>query len=76
MATRPEEVAAKLTKAQRSRLLTFRTEPRQMGIGMAQWLPGMVEPETFSHPLFGPHHHLTPLGLEVIRILQEQTHGQ
>lgn len=67
-----ERIAAGLTETQRARLWSFGAEPRQMGIGMMQFLPGMVEPDDFDHPIFGPHYHLNDLGLAVRAILQEK----
>ena len=52
-----------LSESQRNRLKSFAAEPRQMGIGMMQFLPNMVEPDGLNHPIFGPHYRLTPLGL-------------
>lgn len=69
------EIAGKLTEAQRTRLLTFRAAPRQLGIGMVYFLPDLVEPENFGHPCFGPHHYLTPLG-EAVRALLERERSQ
>ncbi len=68
----PEDVAATLTEAQRFRLWSFGAEPRQMGIGMMQFLSGMVEPDGFDHPIFGPHYRLNETGLAVRAILQEK----
>lgn len=68
-----ERVAKGLTEAQRATMLSFRSEPRQMGVGMTHWLPGLVEPDGLNHPCFGPHHRLTPLGLEVRKLLEAQS---
>jgi hypothetical protein len=67
-------IAKGLTKAQRHRLQSFRTEPRQMGIGMMQFLPGCVEPVGTDHPIFGPHYALNDFGRQVKSIL-ENSHG-
>lgn len=64
-------IVAKLTAAQRTRLLSFRAEPKQMGIGMMQFLPGCVEPVGADHPIFGPHYRLTPRGLALCEALQQ-----
>lgn len=61
-----------LTEAQRDRLMSFRQEPRQMGIGMLQFLPDMVAADGINHPIFGSHYRLTPIGLQVQAHLKEQ----
>lgn len=69
-----EELAGKLTPAQRRLVLSFRVEPKQMGIGLMQHLPGLVAPNDINHPIFGPHYHLTPLGKALAAHLQDNPH--
>lgn len=54
--------AMALTDQQEETLLSFLVEPRQMGIGLMQALPGLVEPVGLNHPLLGPHYRLTETG--------------
>lgn len=68
----PEEIAAGLSCVQREAVKSFALEPRQMGLGMMEFLSGLVEPCGINHPLFGPHYRLTGTGLAVRAILQSQ----
>lgn len=71
----PSVLAASLSEAQRARLLSFRMEPKQMGIGLDHFLPGMLIPSDLNHPIFGPHYRLNELGLAVASIQGDTTNG-
>lgn len=75
MADDVEKIARGLTKAQRERLHSFSIEPRQMGIGLPQFIPDLVTPDGMNHPIFGPHYRLTDIGLAVRSYLKDHEHG-
>lgn len=62
-------IAASLSDEQSKALRSFAQEPRQMGIGMTQFLPGMVEPSGMHHPIFGCHYRLNDSGRAVLSVL-------
>lgn len=68
-----ERIAAGMGPMARQRLLSFGAEPRQMGLGLDYLLPDLVTPDDMDHPIFGPHYHLTPLGLAVRSHLEKQS---
>jgi len=68
------QMARGLSDVQRAALLSFHAEPRQMGVGMMSFLPNLVKPDGFNHPVFGPHYALTDLGVEVATALRTFSH--
>lgn len=68
------ELSAKLSEAQKRRVLSLHPHENRMGgYGEDSGVPGLIERAGINHPIFGSHYRLTPLGLRVRDHLQKES---
>lgn len=70
-------IAGRLSETQKGRLLSlWPSESAMGGYGSDSGCPRLIEKVGITHPIFGAHYRLTPLGLAVRHHLMEKNDVQ